>query len=68
MKLVINGSPREYEGPPRLADLLERLEIRRDRRGLAVAVNESVVRRERYDATPLRDGDRIEVIEAVQGG
>ena len=36
--------------------------------GIAVAVNDSVVHRGTWPTTVLRDGDRVEVITAVQGG
>ncbi|MFE7353533.1 sulfur carrier protein ThiS [Streptomyces sp. NPDC057543] len=36
--------------------------------GVAAAVNETVVPRGRWSATVLGDGDRIEVLTAVQGG
>ncbi|MEU0298401.1 sulfur carrier protein ThiS [Streptomyces sp. NPDC006175] len=36
--------------------------------GVAAAVNEAVVPRGRWSATTLADGDRVEVLTAVQGG
>ncbi|MFE4216017.1 sulfur carrier protein ThiS [Streptomyces sp. NPDC056844] len=36
--------------------------------GVAAAVNETVVPRGRWSATTLADGDRVEVLTAVQGG
>lgn len=36
--------------------------------GVAAAVNESVVPRGQWSVTALRDGDRVEVLTAVQGG
>ena len=36
--------------------------------GVAAALNETVVPRTRWSATPLADGDRVEVLTAVQGG
>ncbi|MBC2878768.1 MULTISPECIES: sulfur carrier protein ThiS [Streptomyces] len=36
--------------------------------GVAAAVNEAVVPRGSWADTPLRDGDRVEVLTAVQGG
>ena len=35
---------------------------------IAVAVNGEVVRRRDWDQTPLADGDRVEVVAAIQGG
>ncbi|MFJ4836837.1 sulfur carrier protein ThiS [Streptomyces sp. NPDC088746] len=36
--------------------------------GVAAAVNEAVVPRGQWSATTLADGDRVEVLTAVQGG
>ncbi|MFD2620964.1 sulfur carrier protein ThiS [Streptomyces chumphonensis] len=36
--------------------------------GVAAAVNETVVPRGRWAATALAEGDRVEVLTAVQGG
>ncbi|OKI96733.1 thiamine biosynthesis protein ThiS [Streptomyces sp. CB02058] len=38
------------------------------RSGVAAAVNEAVVPRGEWSATLLADGDRVEVLTAVQGG
>ena len=38
------------------------------RGGVAVAVNDQVVPRSGWDSTLLRSGDRLEIVEAVQGG
>ena len=66
MKATING--REHELPEELTvgALLELLGSPRS--GIAVARNDSIVRRDEYDAHLLRDGDRLEIIEAVAGG
>ncbi|MBV8148399.1 MAG: sulfur carrier protein ThiS [Candidatus Eremiobacteraeota bacterium] len=36
--------------------------------GVAVAQNDSVVRRTQFDSQPIAEGDRIEIIRAVAGG
>jgi sulfur carrier protein len=36
--------------------------------GIAVAVNGEVVPRRGWPATPVGDGDQIEIVTAVQGG
>ncbi|MFB7559091.1 sulfur carrier protein ThiS [Streptomyces brevispora] len=38
------------------------------RSGVAAALNEAVVPRGRWSAAVLADGDRVEVLTAVQGG
>ncbi|MET7700161.1 sulfur carrier protein ThiS [Streptomyces sp. NPDC005485] len=36
--------------------------------GIAAALNETVVPRGQWKSTPLCEGDRVEVLTAVQGG
>ncbi len=38
------------------------------RPGIAVAINDDVVRRADWKGTTLREGDRVEIVGAVQGG
>ena len=37
-------------------------------RGYAIALNGTVVRRDAWARTPINEGDRIEIVRAVQGG
>lgn len=48
--------------------LLAALGVDESRTGVAVALNEDVVRRSHWAATPLSDGDTVEVLRATQGG
>jgi sulfur carrier protein len=63
VNLIVNGEPQEFPGAGTVADL-----VGEPRRGVAVAVNGEVVPRRGWPATPLHDGDRIEVLTAAQGG
>ena len=51
-----------------LAELLESLGHGGAASGIAVAVNGEVVRRAAWDERRLHDGDRVEIVGAVQGG
>ncbi|MFF8957013.1 sulfur carrier protein ThiS [Streptomyces sp. NPDC014894] len=62
----VNGERREL-GPGTTLDTLV-AELTGARTGVAAAVNETVVPRSRWSRTPLGDGDRVEVLTAVQGG
>jgi sulfur carrier protein len=64
----VNGEPTELAEGATVADVLERLDVDRPRRGLAVAVDAEVVPRSEWDARPLGAGDRVEVLNAIQGG
>ncbi|WP_282691815.1 sulfur carrier protein ThiS [Streptomyces sp. CC208A] len=66
MNVSVNGEPRTLAGPVSLASLVATLSTASS--GVAAAVNETVVPRGEWAATLLADGDRIEVLTAVQGG
>lgn len=66
MKITLNGAEREIAQASSIAELLAALGL--PERGIAVARNDTVVRRARYEQTVLCEGDRIEVIQAVAGG
>lgn len=65
VQLQINGEERTVNATS-LSDLLRELEL--PPRGIAVAVNNSVIRRDDHPNYRLQPGDRIEIIRAVQGG
>ena len=63
MKITLNGEPVRLDEATSVAELLGA-----DARGRAVAVNGSVVPRDRHSATQLAEGDEVEIVTAVQGG
>ena len=66
MNLTINGERREFPQDATVSELLSDLSLERD--GIAVAVNERVVRQTTFDRYRLQDGDVVEIIRAVAGG
>jgi sulfur carrier protein len=62
----VNGEAREVAAGVTLDRLVATLTAAPS--GVAAALNETVVPRAQWPATPLRDGDRVEVLTAVQGG
>ena len=66
MHLTVNGTSREVTGALSVGALVA--EITEARRGVAVAVNGEVVPRSTWATAGLRDGDRVEVLTAAQGG
>jgi sulfur carrier protein len=66
-QIRVNGEAVQTEAQT-VAGLLASLGVDGSRTGVAVAVNAEVVRRSHWTATPLNDGDSIEVLRAVQGG
>jgi len=68
--VMLNGEPREVAEGATVAALVELLSrgAGAGGRGVAVAVRGEVVPRGRWGETEVADGDRIEVVAAIQGG
>jgi len=66
MTITLNGKPETFPDDLTVAALLDRLKLAPIR--VAVEVNEELVTRRDFAATPLRDGDRMEVVTFVGGG
>ena len=67
MRLNLNGSEIEIDSR-RLVDLLHERQIDITKRGVAVAVNDTVIPRARWEEHLLEEGDRVEIVTAMQGG
>ncbi|WP_428247470.1 sulfur carrier protein ThiS [Ferrovibrio sp.] len=66
MRLSINGESREMSQAGNVAELLAMLEL--DARKIAIELNREIVPRSAYGATPLKDGDAIEIVHFIGGG
>ncbi|GAA3067271.1 sulfur carrier protein [Streptomyces olivoverticillatus] len=64
--ISLNGEPRAIPRGTTLDGLVATLTHAHS--GVAAAVNEAVVPRGQWPLTALGDGDRVEVLTAVQGG
>lgn len=65
MKLVVNGEERATEVAT-LAELVRELAL--EGKPIAVELNRAVVPKDRYGATRLGEGDRLEIVTLVGGG
>ncbi|HET6360218.1 sulfur carrier protein ThiS [Streptomyces sp.] len=66
ISVSVNGEARELGAGTTLDTLVGALTAAPS--GVAAAVNEAVVPRSQWSGTLLGDGDRVEVLTAVQGG
>lgn len=66
MRIELNGTPHELAEGTTVAALIEA--VTGSVRGSAVVVDDEVVPRGHWPAYPLRDGQHVELITAVQGG
>jgi len=63
----VNGKTLDA-GPERLLDLLAEQGFQKETRGIAVAINGTVVPRSTWAETRLSDGDDVEIVKIMQGG
>jgi sulfur carrier protein len=68
VNVTLNGERRELDERASVSDAVAASGAAREGRGLAVAVDGEVVPRSGWDGFELRDGQRVEVLQAVQGG
>ena len=67
MQIVLNGNPAETAAPTVRA-LLDEQGVDAEARGVAVAVNETVVPRRHWIETRLGAGDAVEIVKPFRGG
>ncbi|NOZ90853.1 MAG: sulfur carrier protein ThiS [Epsilonproteobacteria bacterium] len=66
MKISINGEIKEFENKSlTIKDILEEMNYGK---GIAVALNETFVLRDKYQETIVNSGDRLDILSPVQGG
>jgi thiazole synthase len=68
MKVELNGEVVALPDGAALAEAIEASGANRDQRGVAVAIDGEVVPRSEWDGTSLREGQKVEVLAAIQGG
>jgi sulfur carrier protein len=64
--VIINGERRDVAPRSTVADVVRSLTDAPG--GVAAAVNDEVVPRAAWAATPIAENDRVDVLTAVQGG
>ena len=64
--ITLNGDPLDVPGTASVTELLKSLEI--DARRVAVEHNLVIVKRAAFDATLVREGDSVEIVNFVGGG
>ncbi len=62
MIVTVNGESRDVPANCTVGALAP------NKRGVAVAVNREIVPRSRWGESRLTEGDRVEILEAAQGG
>ena len=68
MNVVLNGERRDLGAEATVRAAVTATGAPSEGRGVAVALDGEVVPRRAWDDLPLREGQRVEVVQAVQGG
>ena len=68
MNVTLNGEQRDLHEGAHVREAVTASGAAPDARGLAVAVDGEVVPRGEWDRVQLREGQRVEIVQAVQGG
>ncbi len=66
MRIQLNGDTFELPDGETVAGLLARMELAGRR--VAVELNLDIVPRGEHASTPLKEGDQVEVVQAIGGG
>jgi sulfur carrier protein len=68
MKIKLNGEVKAFEKGLSLSELVQ-AELNSDEpKGVAVALNFSIVPKQKWNETIIKENDEIEIVRAVQGG
>ena len=68
MRVMVNGTEVELDAGARVVDAIATVKKDESMRGIAVAVNGTVIPRSSWGVTRLDDADRVEILTAVAGG
>ena len=68
MRIELNGQPHTLPDGSNLAAAVRATGAGEEARGLAVALDGEVIPRFEWERTPLREGQAVEVLAAIQGG
>lgn len=68
MRVSVNGRPVELDEGATIRDAALSLGVEPEARGVAVAVDGEVIPRSLLATAELREGQRVEIVAAIQGG
>jgi sulfur carrier protein len=68
MNIKLNGEDKTIETESSLSEFVQTMLNGKEPNGIAVALNEMVVPKSKWESTTIKENDSIEIITAVQGG
>lgn len=67
MKITVNGQELELSPTSTIKDVLGHIN-QQDTGGIAVAINEMVIQKSKWNTSQINSGDNVLIIKASQGG
>lgn len=67
MTITVNGKSTELDAPISILELLHVLNIH-EHNGVAIAQNQTLIRKSAWEDTLVQEGDEIEILQATAGG
>ncbi|MGH2574622.1 MAG: sulfur carrier protein ThiS [Ignavibacteria bacterium] len=68
MKIKINGEEKFLDKQINLSILIQKQLDGKDTKGIAVAVNYTIVPKQKWESVAINENDAVEIVHAVQGG
>ena len=68
MKIKLNGELKILNDSNLLDEVIKSYLNGKEARGIAVALNSTIVPKQKWNETALNENDEIEIVHAVQGG
>ena len=66
MLVTINGEAKNLNGELSIRDLLKELQV--EEKVVALSINASLVKRDTWDSTFIKENDKIELLQFMGGG
>ena len=67
MEVIVNNSVTQVQNESSLSELISALNLI-EQKGIAIALNNRVVTKTKWESTTLSEKDKITIIKATQGG
>ncbi|MDE0772081.1 MAG: sulfur carrier protein ThiS [Salibacteraceae bacterium] len=67
MEVIVNNSATQVHNESSLSELISTLNLI-EQKGIAIALNNKVVTKTKWESTTLSEKDKITIIKATQGG
>ena len=68
MNIKLNGKTEKLNGSNSLEDLIKVYLNGKESKGVAAALNSTIIPKQKWDKTLLNENDEVEIVHAVQGG